>query len=362
MQKLFLGRSNRVFLETDESVDAVKLSIVGPTGTFLKDSGEADISQEVCTLDNSSGRFYLDVTFSSSTVADDAYLYWEATLSSIVVRLEAKYDPEDAVIVSTVSTESYLVSPSFILDNFLRGISEDEIAATYPGLGFREAIRSQIHVATGDLQRDTDTYFTPTTVTDEHHDYDKAPLYEKFWTQRLFRTPVISVTGMKLMLKDQELAVLPPEWIGVGNPKEGMVKVIPYAGTGESGFAFRLILSLGSMLGLVVGATYYIPDFFLYTYQAGLDWDNLGVEEKTSIKNAIGRRVAIQMLPNLDVHRGMASESKSIDGASASVSYTSSATFGEHSAALEQYRKQDARWIDGFKKQYLKRLNLDGYQ
>ncbi len=361
MQKLFLGSTNRVFLETDESVDAVNLSIVGPTGAFLQDSGDADLSQKACSLDSSSGRFYLDVTFSSSTTADDAYLYWEATLSSIVVRQESKFDPEDAVVTSKVSTDRYLVSPTFVMDNFLRGISEDEIAATYE-TSYRETIRSQIQTATDELQRRTKTYFVPTTITDEHHDYDKTPLYHKFWTQRLFHTPVISVTSMKLMLKDQEIAEIPEEWLQIGNKKEGMVKVIPYAGTGESGFAFRLILTIGSMLGLVVGGIHYIPDFFLYTYQAGLDFDNLDIAEKTGLKNAIARRVALNMLPNLDVHRGKASESRSIDGASASVSYTSSATFGEHSAALAQYRKQDEAWIDEFKGRYLKRLILDGYQ
>lgn len=362
MQKLFLGRSNRVFLDTDESVDAVKLSIVDPTGAYLKDSGEADLSQKDCTLDSASGRFYLDVTFSSSTTADDAYLYWEATLSSIAVILESKYDPEDAVVASAVSTDRYLVSPSFILDNFLRGIDETAIEATYPGQGFREAIRNQIQVSTDELQKATDTFFTSRTITDEYHDYDKTPLYEKFWTQRLFRTPVLSVTSMRLMLKDQELAVIPSEWFQVGNSKEGLAKVIPYAGSGAAGFAFRLIMTVGHTLAIMQGGVHYYPDFFLYTYVAGLDWDNLDVDEKTGIKNAIGRRVALNMLPNLDVHRGIASESASIDGASTSRSFTSSATFGEHSAALKEYKEQEKKWVDGFKKKYLKRLNIDGFQ
>jgi len=361
MQKLFLGRSNRVFLDTDESVDAVKLSIVDPTGVFMQDSGDADLSQKDCTLDGSSGRFYLDVTFSSSATADDAYLYWEATISSITVKLESKFDPEDAVVVETVSTDRYLVSPSFILDNFLRGINEAEIEATYPGLGFRETIRSQIQVATAEMQTKTKTYFTSRTITDEAHDYDKTPLYEKFWTQRLFHFPVQSVSSMKLMLKDQELAEIPAEWLQVGNKKQGLVKVIPYAG-GASGFAFRLIMTVGHTLAILQGGVHYYPDFFLYTYVGGLDWDNLETDETTSIKNAIGRRVALNMLPNLDVHRGKASESKSIDGASASVSYTSSATFGEHSAAIKEYQVLEKAWVDEFKGRYLKRLILDGYQ
>lgn len=361
MQKLFLGSSNRVFLETDESVDSVKLSIVGPTGSFLKDSEDADLQQKVCIFDGSSGNYYFDVTFSSSTTPDDAFIYWVASLGGIAVPLESKFDPEDAVIVEMVSTDCYLVTPSFILDNFLRGISEAEIEATYPGLGFREAIRDQIQAATERVERKTQTYFTPHTITDEYHDFNKTPLYEKYWTQRLFHTPVISVTSMNLMLKDQLIATLPDEWLSLGNPKEGMIKVIPYAG-GASGFAFRLIMTIGANLALVhYGVTYY-PDFFVLTYKAGLDWDNLGKPEKTDIKNAIGRNVALNMLPNLDVHRGISSESKSIDGASASRSYTSSAMWGEHSAALELYRKEEITWVNEFKRKYLKRLILDGFQ
>lgn len=361
MQKIFLGKSNRLFLQTGESIDAAKLSIVGPTGSFLKDAGEVDFDERVCTLDGSSGKFYLDVTLSSSSVADDAFCNWEATKDSIAVVLEGEFDPEDAAVVSSISTETYLVTPTFVMDNFLRGISESDIEDTFVGFGFRDTIRSQILASTRRLQEKVQVSFTKVVVTNEFHDWDETPLYEKFWTQRLFHTPVVSVEKMELRLKDQVLSEIPAEWIQVGNQIEGIVKTIPYAG-GEAGFSFKLIWTIGSQLALIGGGVYYYPDFFVYDYTHGLDWDNLETGEKTDIKNAIGRRVALQMLPNLDTHRGLSSESKSIDGAAAQKSYTSSAIYGEHSAAIENYKKEESAWVNEVKRKYLKRLMLDGYQ
>lgn len=361
MQKLFLGKSNRLWLTTEESIDAVTLSIVGPTGSFLEDSLDAALEEKTCTLDSSSGKYYLDVTLSSSATAADAYLVWEATLSGISVSLEAKNTPEDIVVVESISTDIMLASPTYVMDHFLRGISESEIEETFSGFSYRETVRDQIKAAHIELERLTQVYFTPTVITNEYHDHDMTALYEKYWTNRMFEFPIISVQEVRLQLKDQVIATLPEEWVQVGNPKQGMIKVIPFAG-GASGFAFRLIMTLGANLSLIGGGVHYYPDFFVYDYTAGLDFDNLAAHDQLDIKNAIGRHVALNMLPNLDVNRGKSSESKSIDGASASISYTSSATFGEHSAALEAYKKAESKWIDAFKRKYLKRLIVDGYQ
>ena len=361
MQKLFLGKSNRLWLQTEESIDTVVLSIVGPTGSYLEDSLDADLQEKACLLDSSSGKYYLDVTLSSSAVASDAYLIWEATLLGITVPLESKYTPEDIVVVESISTDLMLVSPTFVMDHHLRGITESEIEETFQ-TNFRDVLRDEIKAAHDEMERMTQVFFTPQVITNEYHDYDQTPLYEKFWTKRMFEYPIISVQQVRLMLKDQEIATLPEEWVQVGNAKQGLVKVIPYAGGAATGFAFQLIMTIGAQLALIGGGVYYYPDLFVYDYTAGLDWDTLSTKEQLSIKTAISRRVALSMLPNLDVNRGKSSESKSIDGASASVSYTSSATFGEHSAALEAYKKAEDKWVNSFKRKYLKRLIVEGFQ
>nr|MBC8554507.1 hypothetical protein [Candidatus Brocadiales bacterium] len=59
--------------------------------------------------------------------------------------------------------------------------------------------------------------------------------------------------------------------------------------------------------------------------------------------------------------REISSESKSADGISTSRSYTASATFGEHSAAIEAYIKQQSKWVNQFKRKYMTRLPMDGF-
>lgn len=359
MQKLTLGQTNRVFLNTGETVDSVLLSVVDPEGTYVLDGASAALQDKTCSLDAGSGKYYFDVTFKSTVTPDDVYLYWVATNSNIAVDLEPEFDPEDAIVVNKVDTDIMLASPSFVMDNFLRGITEAEIAATYQS-DYRSTIRDQIRVATDELERDTLVYFTPQTVTGERHDYYMRQIYEKFWSQALYEHPIITVTRIRILLNDQEIVIVPDAWIQIGNAMEGLVKIVPYAG-GGAGMAFRMI-TRGSMgLAILLGESSYVPDFFEYDYTHGLQWSTLALKEKNNIKNAIGRRVALNMLPNLDTHRGISSESRSLDGGSSTRSYTSSATFGEHSAALKQYAEAEKKWINSFKRKYLKRLQVEGY-
>jgi len=360
VQKLYLAKTNRVFLNTKKSVDSVKISLVDTTGSYVKDSGSADLKEKTCSLDVASNKYYYDVDFEATQTPIDAFIYWEAAKDSIAVLLEDKFSPEDAFIVKSVSTDQLLVLPSFVLDNFLRGISEDEIAETFPGQSYRQALRDQIHAAIEQLEEATLLSFTQKSVTGEKHEYYMHEIYEKFWTVQLYHYPIVSVSQIKLLLNDQEIADIPQAWIQIGNPKEGLVKIVPYAG-GITGFAFRLITKGGLGLAILMGESRYVPDFFSYDYTHGLDWDNLDTKEKRSIQMAIGRRVAINFLPNLDVHRGISSETESDSGASASRSYTSSAIYGEHSAAIQAFKKEETRWINLFKRKYLKRLQVEGY-
>lgn len=358
MQKLYLGKTNRVYLQTAITIDAVVISIAGPTGVFLKDSSEADIEDKACTLDVSTNKFYYDVILSDSTSIDDAYLYWEASLSGIPVTLEPKYSPEDATVLETISSDVQLVSPTYVMDNYLRGISPEDIESTFQCLSYYDYLREQIQAAQNQLEMKTRVYLTPRVITNERHDYTLEPIFEKYWTNRTFQYPIISVESMQLRVSDLELADIPTEWISIGNKKEGLVKVIPYAG---GTFSYRLFFGAGFGLQIWLGEVSYVPDYFVLNYTAGLTWDTLDSSEKTDIKTAIARRAAINMLPNLDTNRGIASESKGIDGATAAISFTSSAMYGEHSAAIKEFKEQEKSWVDLFKGKYNKRLILDEF-
>lgn len=361
MQKLYLGKTNRVFLDTEKTVDAVTISLVNAVGAYIDDGSENDIDAKTCLLDVPSGKYYYDITFHTSVIVADAYIYWDATYGGNAVVLEGAFSPEDASIAEVINTDALLVSPTYVMDNFLRGINESEIESTMVGMTFREIIQDNIRAATEQLESKTLVFFQPTTVTEEMHDFtDMSPIYEKFWQNNIYHPPIISITQIRLVLNDQEIVDVPPEWQQIGNKREGIIKIMPYT-EGASGLAFKMITKAGMGLGVLLGSAFYVPDFFEYSYQSGLEWTSLTSQERNSIKQAIGRRVALNMLPNLDVHRGLSSQSRSIDGASVTDSFTSSAIYGEHSAALEKFQKQEKEWIDLFKRKYANRLQVSGF-
>ena len=101
-----------------------------------------------------------------------------------------------------------------------------------------------------------------------------------------------------------------------------------------------------------------IPLFYHVTYTAGLDWVNLDGIEQSEIMNAISRRTAINLLQKLDENMGLSSRSVSQDGVTQSWSYTASAMYGQYSASIEQYKKDERFWIETMRRKYAKNLRM----
>jgi len=355
MKTIKIGLTNRVYLDTEKTVNSVEISIIDNDGNYVKLANGADIDGLTCILDAESGKYYYDITVHADTAPDYYSIYWTVQYSGIVVELEDKYTPEDLLIEKKIAIDNILILPSYVMDHHLRGIDVGIIESTYEQ-SYRNAIRREIKNATEQLENITEVYLQKRLIEDERHDYDMTPIYEKYWTNTLFHSPVASVEKVCLKLNEMEVVhEVPAAWVQIGNPVEGVIKVMPYSG-GYNGLMFVYTVGVGIAI-LLMGSS-YIPDFFSYDYYAGLDWDSLQANEKEELRIAISRRVALNMLPNLDVHRGISSESRSLDGASKSTSYTSSAIYGEHSAAIEKYGKQEALWIQRFKKKYLTRLKI----
>ncbi len=356
MQPLYLGKTNRVILNTEKTIDVVKISIVNSVGDYVKDASDNEIQDKSCTL--VSGKFSYEVEFHGDTKERDVSIYWDATYTNIAVILEGKYRPEDGIIASVISTDAILVSPTYVMDNFLRGIKEDEIEATFVGYSYRDTLRLKIKSSTENLERDVQVAFTPKTIVGERFDYvDNVPIYEKFWQNTIYHTPIISIEKVEMLLNTREIIKISEAWVQIGNKKEGIIKVMPYS-EGAPGLAFQMITGAGLGFAILMGAAYYVPDFFSYDYTHGLDWDTLDAHKKESIKMAIGREVAINMLPNLDTHRGLSSHSANIDGGQRNESFTSSAMYGEHSAAIKQFSDQQKKFVNQFKREYMKRLQV----
>ena len=282
MQTLFLGKTNRVSLNTAKPVDDVKLSLLTSTGTVLKDSNGVDISNVIATSGDSG--YYIDLALHDSTSESDVYLYWECSNNSIAVVLEDEYSPEDGVVTHQIDTEALLISPSYLMDNYLRGITVADIEKTFVGEGYRKTLKRQIRAATDGLQREVMVHFMPKTITGERHTFYMSEIPEKFWTVRLYNVPIISINRIQLKLNDYEIVEdIPSGWIQTENPKDGMVSIIPYAG-GVAAFVFRIVTQGGMGAALLFGEASNIPGFFSYDYTTGLDWDNLDIAEKEDIK------------------------------------------------------------------------------
>jgi hypothetical protein len=88
-----------------------------------------------------------------------------------------------------------------------------------------------------------------------------------------------------------------------------------------------------------------VPCLFRIDYTHGLDFPNLSNQERESIRNAVGRRALINVLPKIDPLVRATSESKSIDGASKSKT-------GGIKDYLKEYKTEDAAWCASMQREY----------
>jgi hypothetical protein len=220
-----------------------------------------------------------------------------------------------------------------------------------------KSFEAMIQAGQAELERQTQVFFEPTKVEDEKHEYYLQDFRQTFWQQQLFEYPVISVDAARIMYNDQVICDLKLEWLVV-DKKMGTVELLPKA-IGEGGFIFSMLLQGLSGFATIMYTGYdRLPCFFHVDYTAGLDFAKLPDRDKADIRMAIGRQAAINVLPKLDDRMGISAESCSQDGVSESVSYTSSAMYGQYSAQIEQYKKDNAEWIIYFRRKYLKNVAM----
>lgn len=212
--------------------------------------------------------------------------------------------------------------------------------------------------AQDELEQDVQVFFEPRKVTDEKHDYFLQDFRQTFWLLQLHEWPLISVDQAQILYNDRLICDLKLDWLVV-DQKMGTMELLPQA-IGDGGFLFSMLLQGLSGFATIVCTGYErLPLFFHIDYTAGLNFQALPENEKNNIKMAIGRRAAINVLPKLDDRMGISAESTSQDGISQSVSYTASAMYGQYSAQIEQYKKDDEKWVEKFRRKHLKNLVMD---
>jgi len=352
-EKLHIGKTNRVYL-TDANLSGnddytVTLSVVDETGTVAVDAEivPASLVNKACTWDATLLKYYFEITFATATVPGFFRLFWLVitTATGRPVSLQEQNEPQTVRVIKYSTFARELVPVQWFLDHYLYKVDISD----YP----LEEIRESLKIAQGDLEmHKCNTFFSPTTITDEVHDYYYERFSSSFWIQQLHHTPLISITSFTIKYGDTEIATLENDYVEIDKDL-GTVEIMPTQGgyfytllsTGLSGMAFNTLAGWSR-----------IPLFFHITYQAGLNWDSLGEAEKMSIRHAIGMQAAINLLPKLDSRMGLSSESRGVDGTTESFSYTSSAMYGQNSAAIEQYQKDLEVWVENFRRKYGKNI------
>lgn len=351
-EKLYLGRENRIWL-IDENLSGaddytVTLTIVNAAGTVAKDSGDSKIEDKSCTWHSGQLKYYYDVTFISTTTAGFYRIFWTVLDSdSRQVDLTEQNSPQSARLIDFTTFERELVPVQWFLDDFLDKIDIGD----YPIAQIKDKLKS----AQRDLEVfDVQTFFTPTTISNERHDYYWNRNFRDWWQTQLFHFPVRSVTSLNLKYGGTQIAQVDTSYIQI-DAEMGYVEIMPSSG----GYFYTLItMGLQGMVHTLVGGFERIPLFFDFSYKAGLDWDNLAEGDQLAIMQAIARKCAIDLLPKLDSKMGISSESHSMDGVSESTGFTASAMYGQYSAQIQQYQDDHERWVDQFKRRYNKNLPM----
>lgn len=348
--KAYIGQTTKISLDDSNLSGSddynVSFTIVDESGNVIQDGSGVDLEDVVCSWDEENDQYYKDITLDSELSEGIYRIYWTVIVAatSRQVDLLDKNSPGAIKIVNQSEFQVELVNAHWFIDEFLENVPLENFKI--------DRIRETLRIAQKDLEKDTQVYFTSTLISNEQHDYYYEQFRRTFWMQNLFHSPIISVSEIKLKWGDQEIAVIDSDY-HIVDKIEGLVRVVPTQG----GYFYNLLYSgLGGLSINNLAGFGNIPAFFHFTYRAGLDWENLDADERDEIRYAIGRRAAIELLPKLDNRMGISSESKSIDGASQSTSYTSSAMYGQYSAQIEQYQKDQEMWIANFRRKYGKDL------
>lgn len=197
----------------------------------------------------------------------------------------------------------------------------------------KEIFEHQIKAAVSYVEHKLDLIIMPQKFV-ERYDY-RAIDYIEFNFIQLKKRPLSSVELIKAKFpNNRDLVSYPPEWYTL-EKEASQVQLVPIEGT----FSGLIITQGGSYLPQIYGTRQYWPHLFEIHYTAGFDADCI----PTLINEMIGLQAAIssfEILGDIALGPGVASEAVGIDGVSASKNLTASAMYSTFSARIESYRKK----------------------
>jgi hypothetical protein len=185
----------------------------------------------------------------------------------------------------------------------------------------------------------------PTSIT-ESHDYYLSE-YVNFCYVQLYQYPVISVTSLKASYAGQDIMTFPSSWIRIYK-ESGQLQLVPTTGN-----LSQVLLSQGSgvLLPLITNKLSGMPHLFTVNYTAGFPSGQVPADicDLIAMKAVIG---VMNILGDILLGAGIASQSLSIDGLSESINTTQSAENSAYSARVRQYEKQIQTQLPNLRAKY----------
>ena len=185
-----------------------------------------------------------------------------------------------------------------------------------------------------------------TQIVGERHDF-RGVQHGEWWLIDLDHIPVASVEKVSFKFGQQEILDIPDDWILEVIKGTGQIQIVPNAGTlftwplAQFGFYSASMLSQYGSL----------PGWYSIDYTAGYDAAELPFD-LLDIAGKWASGYPLNTAGDLIVGAGVASKSTSLDGASQSVSTTSSATNAGYGARINQYQKDIKEAIPILRRRY----------
>lgn len=197
----------------------------------------------------------------------------------------------------------------------------------------KETMEHAINSAISYLEHKLDVIIQPTNFV-ERYDYNQLD-YTNFNFIQLKKRPLNSVELIRAKFPtNTELVRYPEQWY-VLEKEAAQVQLVPVEGT----FSGLIVTNGGSYVPLIYGNRSHWPHLFEITYTAGFCPDEIPV----LINDMIGMKAAIrifEIMGDILLGAGIASESVGLDGANASKNTTASAMYSAFSARVEGYKKE----------------------
>lgn len=188
-----------------------------------------------------------------------------------------------------------------------------------------------------------DMKFSKSTITDERTDWDWRNAIQ--WSNITTRyTPLRTLTSVKYKFPSGSEVTIPTDWFYA--TETGNINLVPSWGTFST-----FMITAGGYWYPTIYQHDYIPGCVYLTYDAGFD----ATDVPTDIVHYIGLMAAIpifDILGDLILGAGIATQSIGIDGLSQGIGSTSSATNAGYGARIITYTKEANHLRDVIKNYY----------